>query len=80
MLIPKTSRIIVKIQSKGMVTIPKKFRQQLGIGPNSLLEAKIMQDGVLFVKMNTNQYKPELYSDQEIKTWLKADKMDHNTA
>lgn len=69
---------LVKPQSKGMVTIPKEFRSKLGITDESLLEARLVDDGVLFVKVNYIP-KPELYSDTEIKEWMNEDKLDSAT-
>ena len=41
---------VIRAQSKGMVTIPSTFCVKLGIKPNSLLEAKLVDNGVLFSK------------------------------
>lgn len=71
---------IVRTQTKGMVTIPREFREKLGISSNSLLEAKIVDNGVMFVKMNYQALEPEIYSDEQIKNWLKEDKLDKKTA
>ena len=56
---------LVKTQSKGMVTIPIEFRRKLGIANESLLEARLVKNGVLFVKVDP---RPDfdLYSDEEI--------------
>lgn len=70
---------IVRSQLKGMITIPIEFRQKLNIDENSLLEASLTPDGVLFTKINL-QKEPEIYSDQQIKKWLKEDAMDAKTA
>lgn len=71
---------IVKPQSKGMVTIPVEFREKLGINSDSLLEVKMINNGVSFIKIN---YKPqqeiEIYSEKQIKKWLKDDKLDAKT-
>lgn len=71
---------IVKPQPKGMVTIPIEFRQKLNINENSLLEVKLLDNGIAFIKLD---YMPEnyaIYSDKEIETWLKEDKIDKKTA
>lgn len=83
---PKMSEKLVKIQTKGMVTIPAEFRNALEIDKNSILQAKMIDGGVFFIKMT---YQPasgkgkndsgELYSDAQIKTWLKDDKLDAKT-
>lgn len=83
----KTREKLVKIQTKGMVTIPAEFREALDIDERSILQATMMDGGVFFIKMT---YQPasekdennstELYSDAQIKTWLKEDKLDAKTA
>ncbi|MFA5828957.1 MAG: AbrB/MazE/SpoVT family DNA-binding domain-containing protein [Candidatus Gracilibacteria bacterium] len=76
---------IVRTQSKGMVTIPAEFRQKLGINENSLLEAKIVKKGILFLKINYNSLKiekkqpGEIYSEKQIQEWLLRDKLDART-
>lgn len=71
---------IVKPQSKGMVTIPVEFREKLGIDSNSLLEVKMIDNGVTFIKINyKSQQEVEIYSDKQIKRWLKNDKLDAKT-
>lgn len=69
----------VRTQSKGMVTIPIEFREKLGIDPNSLLEVRLIENGVMFVKLEMTPRKPELYSDHQIKEWVKIDQMDEKT-
>ncbi len=71
---------IVKPQSKGMVTIPVEFRQKLNIDENSLLEVKLLDNGIAFIKLDYRPETYEVYSDKEIKTWLKEDKIDQKTA
>lgn len=71
---------VVKTQSKGMVTIPAEFRQKLEIDENSLLEAKLINNGVIFTKIVYTPPETEIYSDKKIKEWMKDDKMDKKTA
>lgn len=71
---------VIRAQTKGMITIPIEFRQKLGIETNSLLEAKLIDDGLMLIKMNYPKSNTELYSDEEIKTWLKDDQIDQPTA
>lgn len=75
-----TASKVVKTQSKGMVTIPIEFRAKLGIDPDSLLEARLVDDGVLFVKLEVQPQKTEIYSDKQIEEWMKSDKLDKKTA
>ena len=74
---------VVKPQSKGMVTIPVEFREKLGINENSLLQVKLVKNGVIFLKVeyDTGVKTPsiELYSSAQIKQWSKEDKLDKIT-
>lgn len=70
---------VVRTQSKGMVTIPIEFREKLGIDPNSLLEVRLMDNGVMFVKLEMTSQESEIYSDQQIEEWVKTDQMDVKT-
>ncbi|MEK7672555.1 MAG: AbrB/MazE/SpoVT family DNA-binding domain-containing protein [Patescibacteria group bacterium] len=71
---------IVKPQSKGMVTIPVEFRQKLNIDENSLLEVKLLSNGISFIKIDYKPDTTEIYSDEDIQIWLKEDKLDKKTA
>ena len=68
---------LVKTQIKGMVTIPREFREKLGIDANCLLEARLVENGVTFIKL---EYKKtvdvEIYSDKQVEEWLEDDKID----
>ena len=71
---------VVKTQSKGMVTIPVEYREKLGIDANSLLKVELIDNGVMFMKINYELEETEIYSDAQIKKWMKADKLDAGTA
>ena len=79
---------IIRTQAKGMVTIPSEFRSALGIDENSLLQAQLVKNGVLFVKIEYQTAKKpkktappvEMYSAKQIAGWLLADKIDPRTA
>ena len=73
----QTQEKMVRTQEKGLVTIPIEFRERLGIEKNSLLQAKLTKDGVLFVKVTTKVEK--LYSDEDIKKWMQEDRLDGKT-
>ena len=64
---------IIKILPKGLITIPKKFRQNLGLEENGL--ARVKQDaGRLIVEpVRTIPYPVRSYTDAEIDEFLKLD-------
>ncbi|MDP4008744.1 MAG: AbrB/MazE/SpoVT family DNA-binding domain-containing protein [Candidatus Peregrinibacteria bacterium] len=75
---------VVRPQSKGMVTIPKEYREALGIDEDSLLEVQLIDNGVQFIKVTyTSEPAPgevvELFSDKEISEWKRNDKLDGST-
>lgn len=69
---------VVKTQSKGMVTIPVEYRESLGVNENTLFEVKLIDNGVMFIKVNMKD-ENEIYSDKQVQKWIKEDKLDSNT-
>lgn len=74
-------QIIIKPLAKGQVTIPASFRRELGIKENTLFQAELKEDGV-FLKPISLDWKEKYirqFSDEELKEWLKEDKLDKKT-
>mgnify|MGYP001587418881 CR=1 FL=1 len=69
---------VVKTQSKGMVTIPIEYRESLGVNENTLFEVKLIDNGVMFIKVNMKN-ENEIYSDEQVQKWMNEDKLDANT-
>lgn len=67
---------IVKIQPKGLVTIPKKFRQELGFKENSLVRIKEEKGRLVMEAVRTLSYPVRSYTDSEIDQFLKLDKKE----
>lgn len=70
----------LKILGKGMVTLPKKWREDLGISEGDIVKAA-KKDGkrvVIEVKKNTVPYR--IYSDADIEQFLKEDKLPKSLA
>lgn len=71
----------IKILNKGIITIPKKMRTQIGIQEGdmakiSLQENKIVieaQDKIAFSQFRT-------FTDKEINIWIKEDKLPEKVA
>lgn len=77
-----TPKKVVKPQIKGMVTIPRPFRETLGITPETPLLVELKNNGVFitkFIPVSAPQLKPSLYSEREIREMVKADKIDPKT-
>lgn len=45
----------MKIMERGQITIPKKFRDQYGITPETEVDFLPREDGLLLVKVNTKK-------------------------
>ncbi|MDO8498289.1 MAG: AbrB/MazE/SpoVT family DNA-binding domain-containing protein [bacterium] len=63
----------VKILGKGMVTIPKAWREELGLEEGEVVRAKKEGNKVILEAQNPAPYR--IFSDKEIKDWLETDKL-----
>lgn len=64
---------IIKMQTKGLVTIPKKMRQRLGFEENSLVRVKEERGRVVIEPVRTLPYPVRSYTNQEIKEFIALD-------
>lgn len=66
---------IVKMQPKGLLTIPKKFREELGFEENTL--ARIKKEGrkLILEPVNVVGYPLRVYSKEEIEEFIEDDKL-----
>lgn len=65
----------LKILGKGMVTLPKKWRDELGIESGDIVKAKKEGDRVIIEAQRSTQLPYRVYSDNEIEDFLKEDKL-----
>lgn len=63
----------VKILTKGMITIPKPFREELGIKKGEVARIKKVGQRLIIEPREVADY--EVYSDQELKEMLKEDQL-----
>ena len=63
----------VKILSKGMITIPKAFRDGLGIKEGEIARIKKVGRRLVIEPREIADY--EVYSDEELETMLKEDRL-----
>ena len=68
----------VKILSKGLVTIPKSFREELGMKKGEVARIKKVGKRLIIEPREVADY--ELYSDRELKEMLKDDKLPSKLA
>ncbi|KKU87368.1 MAG: hypothetical protein UY16_C0029G0007 [Candidatus Gottesmanbacteria bacterium GW2011_GWA2_47_9] len=66
---------IVKLQPKGLLTIPKKLRQSVGLTERSLLRIKAKGKQLIIEPVYTTPA-PRTFSDEEIQEWLEFDKQE----
>ncbi|OGG28955.1 hypothetical protein A2971_04890 [Candidatus Gottesmanbacteria bacterium RIFCSPLOWO2_01_FULL_46_21] len=65
----------LKVLGKGMVTIPKKWRDDLGIAEGDIIKATKQGKNVVLTSPKTRAVPYRIYTDDEIKTFLKDDRL-----
>lgn len=68
----------VKILAKGMVTIPKSFREKTGINEGDVAKVKRIGRRLIIEPRDMADY--EIYSDSEFKEMIEEDKLPENLA
>jgi len=68
----------VKILSKGLITIPKTFREELGLREGEIARIKKVGRRLIIEPREIAEY--EVYSDKELKRMLKEDKLSADLA
>ncbi len=63
----------LKILGKGMLTLPKKWRDELGISNGDIVKAKKEGNKVVIEAQKTKLAPYRVYSDREIENFLKDD-------
>lgn len=64
---------IIKIQPRGLLTIPKKFRQSLNLEKNSLVRIRKDKWRLVIEPVRTLPYPVRSYSNEDIEEFLKLD-------
>ena len=67
---------IVKVQTKGLVTIPKKFRDDLGFEENGLVRMRKEKGSLVLEPVRILPYSVRSYTDKEIEKFLKEDRKE----
>lgn len=65
----------LKVLGKGMVTLPKKWREELGITTGDIVKAKKEGNKVIIEPQIENLAPYRVYNDSEIETFLEEDKV-----
>lgn len=74
--IPINQEEIIKFQPKGLLTIPKKFRQNLGFEEKALVRIKAEKGRLIIEPVRTLPYPVRSYTDTEIKEFLAFDRKE----
>lgn len=67
---------IVKLQSKGLLTIPKKMRQKLGFRENSLVRMKEEKGKLMVEPVRILEYPVRSYTKEELREFIEFDKKE----
>lgn len=72
----KTEQEWLKVLGKGMVTIPKAWREELGIDEGEIVKAQRVGNKVILEAAEELEFAPyRIFSDEEIREWLKDDQL-----
>lgn len=64
----------LRILGKGMVTIPKQWRDELGLKESSIVQAKKIGDRII-IRGESKFASLRTFGDDEIEAWLEEDKL-----
>lgn len=70
------SESIVKILPKGLVTIPKKWREELGLGENGLARMRKEEKRLILEPVSVVGYPLREYSEEQIKEFIEKDRIN----
>lgn len=73
---PAPNETMIKIQSKGVLTIPKKLRQALGLEEDSLARLIAKKGRLIIEPVRTLPYPVRSYTDQEVNEFLDLDSQE----
>lgn len=69
----------LRILGKGMVTIPKQWRDELGLEEGQIVKAKISGNRMI-IESSQESLPYRIFSDEEIEGWLKEDRLTKSLA
>ncbi len=73
-------RKVVRSLSKGQITIPREFRDALGIDSETLLSVSLVDDHLEITPLRQSNEAIRRYSEDDISRFLEEDKLDPETA
>lgn len=70
---------VMQLPSRGQVTLPREFRQQLGLEEGDLIQMRLVEGGIEITPLAPEQPQ-RLYTEAEIGQFLEDDRIDEETA
>ncbi len=67
---------IVKIQSRGVITIPKKFRKIFGLKSDEYVRIRLEKGRLVVEPVKIVSYLPRQYTEEEIKEFIALDEKE----
>lgn len=71
-----TQEELVKLQTKGLITIPKKMRQILKLEEKGIVKLKLEKGRLVIEPVSTLTYSVRSYTKEEIKEFLALDEKE----
>jgi len=72
---PTADQEWLRVLGKGMITLPKRWRQDLGISEGDVVKAKKLGQQLVIETATSNFAPYRVFSDAEIEEFLKEDKL-----
>lgn len=67
---------LVKLLPKGLITIPKKFRDEIGLKENTVIKVIKKGNTLVIEPVQTISYPIRTYTKEQIKEFIKLDRKD----
>ncbi len=64
----------IKISAKGLITLPKKMRESIGLKEGSIAKATLKGSSIVIESVDP-PFKGRLYTDAQLETWVVEDKL-----
>lgn len=78
-MVRKSQVRVVQLPARGQVTLPREFRQQLGLEEGDLIEMRLVEGRIEIAPLAPEQ-RQRLYTEAEISQFLEDDRIDEETA
>ncbi len=74
-----TSEQMVRVQSKGLVTIPKSMRDSMGLNMNDLIRIKEKMGRIILEPVRVLPYQVRSYANSDLKSFFELDEKESET-